>query len=650
MRQRILKFIVIISGIVAAATLLLLAVVAWIAAQPVPDISLENIERNSAKPSAFYAADGSLLAEWHTEEEREPLPADDIGQTIMDATVAIEDQRFFEHSGVDVRGIARALQRNAGAGGVREGGSTITQQLMKMMYDYDERTLVRKITEAIRATRVEMAWDKRDILSAYLNMAYFGRGSWGIEAAARDWFGLNSPRELTPAQAATLAGVLHAPSSYQPDEAPDEVVARRNVVLSAMLSQNLITRTQYDEAKATPLELVSRVSRNSDLRYPWFVDLVQRQLPKVIDSAVADRGGLRVTTTLDPQLQEAAEVAAKSFQSEKDPTVALVSMRQTDGAVLALIGGKNWSTNQFNVAVQGRRQPGSAFKPVVLAAALDVGIPLSREYDTGAYETPVKDGIWHVDNYDGRAPSARMTLESATVYSVNTVYARLIMDLGPDKVVAQAQALGFAADMDPDPALALGGLKYGVSPLEMTAAYTAMAMGGEYVQPRSITRIEGPNGELLYQAPGVAGTEGTAGEPASVEATRSSALSPKVSKQLQSVLHEVVTRGTGGNAELEGTWTAGKTGTTQSYRDAWFVGWAKGATTAVWMGYPEAQIDMDDVHGRVVTGGSFPAEIWHNYMMAALKVRPMTGLVAAPAPETGSPGTGNIPTLEEIGR
>jgi penicillin-binding protein 1A len=633
-RSRVLRLLVVLCCVVIALTLVLLGFVAWLVTTPVPDITLTNIAERSAQPSVIYAADDSELVTWHGDEERTPLAADDIGQTVMDATVAVEDRRFFEHSGVDARGIMRALQRNTQAGVIKEGGSTITQQLMKMLYTGGERTLSRKISEAIKATRVEMGYDKRQILAAYLNMSYFGQGAYGIENAAQTYFGVE-PAQLSVAQAATLAGMLHSPSAYQPYSDPDPVRERRDTVLDLMYQQGLISAAEHDAATAEPLELTPRENRNVDARYPWFVDYVQRELPDLIDADRVDRGGLRIYTTLDPELQEAAQQAADAFKAKKDPTVSLVTMRHSDGAILAMIGGKDWQVSQFNIAVQGRRQPGSAFKPLTLIAALQDGVPLSRSYSTAPYETPVKDEIWHVTNYDGQTTGGAATVEAATIRSINTVYARLIIDIGADKTLAVARALGFEAPMEADPALALGGLKYGVSPLEMARAYTAMAKQGEYIPAHAVTRIVDADGTVLYAAP------------ESIETTR--VFSAKIGAEVRSVLHKVVTQGTGTAAQLPGdVWAAGKTGTTQSYRDAWFVGWAQGATTAVWMGYPEAQISMDDVHGKRVTGGSFPAQIWEKYMAAAIKLRPQTGLTGGSLEATAT-GSNDIPTLEEIG-
>ena len=651
-KKTIIHYIVYAACAVVGFTLTLMAVIGYILAQPLPDISIEAIERRSTAPSTVFANDGSVLAQWHGDTERLPMRADEFPQVIFDATVAIEDQRFFEHSGLDLRGIMRALQRNVQAGEVQEGGSTITQQLMKMMYTDQDQSLWRKIEESILAARVEMERDKRDILAAYLNMAFFGQGAYGLAAAAEIFFGVEA-EDLTLAQAATLAGVLHMPSAYQPHDNPEPVIQRRNLVLSAMHEQELICAAQYREARESPLEILPRGSRVSDLRFPFFVDYVQRELGTILDDELIAQGGLRIFTTIDPVIQEAAEAAASEFNDEEDgPTVSLVAMRHSDGAILALIGGKDWDEKQFNAAVQARRQPGSAFKPLVLIAALEQGISSDTVMDARPFETMVKDEIWSVSNYGGITPSPEMTLRESMVSSINTVYARLIIDIGPEEVVELAQELGFEAEMEPDPALALGGLRYGVSPLEMARAYSTMARSGVDVIPRAIVRIDvvsaaGDEVELLYYAP--------------LEPEETRIYSEETGREIRSILREAVTQGTGRRANISGVRVAGKTGTAQNYHDAWFVGWAEGVTTAVWMGYPEAQIEMRDIQGRDVTGGSFPAQIFHDFMADAVEARPGTGMFyrhdsfnQGMMSEGGSnyffDDGWDIPTLEEIGR
>ena len=605
-----LRGLFLLSCILIAVVVVIMVLVGSVLLTPLPDITNAEIIRQSSQPSKIYAADGSLLATWHMDEERTPLERNQIPSLMFDATVAVEDQRFMQHSGLDLRAILRAITRNTQAGEIQEGASTITQQLMKMMYTGRAQTYARKVNEAIMAQRVEMEYDKYDILTAYLNMAYFGQGAYGLSAASQTFFGVE-PKDLSIAQAATLAGTLHAPSSYNPYENPDPLQQRRDVVLGLMVDQGHLTEDTYEQVKATPLVLNPRSSRNVGARYPYFLDYVQRELSRLIGSERQAEGGMNVYTTIDPAMQQAAENAADLFNKQKDeeaPTVSMITMRHSDGAILALVGGKNWRENQFNLAVQARRQPGSAFKPVTLIAALESGISPEQKFAATPFEVPVKDEIWKVTNYDGRAPSDSMTLRAATISSVNTVYARLIMEVGPEKVVQVAHDLGFESEMEPDPALSLGGMKYGVSPLEMARAFTAMARQGELIQPCCIVAVTDAldESEILYEMPQ---------EP---ELTR--VYSADVGRQVSEILHEVVAKGTGRNAQLpSGAAVSGKTGTSQAYRDAWFVGWAEGLTTAVWMGHPEAQTSMAPIQGRNVTGGTFPAEIWRTFMTEAGK-------------------------------
>lgn len=623
-RRRMFGFVLGVIGFFVLLEVSVLAGFAWLLNSPIPDITLKNIAERSSQTSVIYAADGSELARWRGDEERTPVPASEISKVVMDATVAIEDRRFYEHAGVDPKGVLRALKRNTEEGVIKQGGSTITQQLIKMLYTGGERTLTRKIREAIMATRAEMGYEKTEIMAGYLNMAYYGHGAYGIESAAREFFG-KTVSELSLPEAAMLAGMLNSPSSYNPFTNPAPVKARRDLVLDAMVQSGLISPDQSKAARNQDLGLKPLAVETQASRYPFFVDYVRRELETVVDEEVINHGGLKIYTTIDPAIQDQAESSAKVFSSKKDPEVSIVSVRYSDGAVLAMVGGRDWKTSQYNLAVQGKRQPGSAFKPFVLIPALEAGIPLEKSYSAAPFTTPVKDGIWKVNNYNDSKSELTMTLRQATTWSVNTVYARLIMEIGPDKVVSTAKALGISSEIDPDPAIALGGLKYGASPLEMASAYGTMARRGKLVEPSGIVKIIDRDGKQIY-AP-----------------TQSSArvFSAATGKKVGDVLHEVVTQGTGQASKI-GTWSAGKTGTTQSYRDAWFVGWSNGVSTAVWMGYPKAQIDMTDIRGRQVTGGSFPAEIWADFMSKGQTLRPLKGF--AISEDEGTPAPSNPST------
>ncbi|TLM65928.1 MAG: hypothetical protein FDZ70_10715, partial [Actinobacteria bacterium] len=349
---------------------------------------------------------------------------------------------------------------------------------------------------------------------------------------------------------------------------------------------------------------------------PFFVEYVKRDLIERLGADKVYSGGLRVYTTLDPKLQATAEKAAKQLRG-KDPEVAIVSIRHGDGSVVAMVGGRDFSANQFNLAAQGRRQPGSAFKPFVLVAALEKGMRPQRVYSARPYAVPVKDGVWNVQNYENAKTAPAMTLQAATNWSVNAVYARLIMEVGAEQVATVAKRMGIMTPVNPDPAIALGGLRTGVSPLEMASAYGTLASGGLHVAPSGIARVTDDDGRVLYRP----------------DRAAERVLGKGVAVQTSLMLHDVVEQGTGQAARV-GAWAAGKTGTTQSYRDAWFVGWSGDLATAVWVGYPQAQIDMTNVHGIKVTGGSYPAKIWAQYMRSAIDQRSRAVTPAAKAEAT----------------
>lgn len=581
----------------------------WSLSTRLPDLRADPGAIEMAESSIVYAADGTVLAEWYDEEDRRVVPFDSIPNRLKEAVVAIEDRRFYQHSGVDLQSIARALSVNTVAGQVRQGGSTITQQTVKLLYTDGERTLTRKIEEALLALSLETRADKDDVLGVYLNAVYFGRGAYGIESAANRFFGV-SASDLTLPQCALLAGCIQSPTRYDPFSNPAAALERRNTVLRAMQDGGYLDSETAARAAAEPLGL--REEQRAEKTAPfaaYFVEYVRRDLLKRLGSEKLYRGGLRIHTTLDPAAQRAAEKAAKVLSSPKDPEVAIASVRWSDGAVVALVGGRDFGANKFDLATQGARQTGSAFKTFVLAEALEQGHRLDSRWDASPYSTPVKNEVWHVDNYEGSATKGSISLEAATVWSVNTVYARLIMAVGPDKVADTAHRMGITSRIDPDPAIALGGLTRGVSPLEMASSYGTIANEGVAVVPSGVDRVVDDRDRLVYK-PDRSGTR---------------AISAKTAKRLAGVLHEVYSRGTGTGANT-GRWGAVKTGTAQSWQDAWTVGYSGPLSTAVWVGYPNAQVPMTNVHGKKVTGGSFPAEIWKRYMAEATAQRP-TGLV-----------------------
>ncbi len=592
----------------AAAALLSVLAVTFTAAglylyglsRQLPDLDPQSVAFKPAETSVVYAADGSVLAEWHAEQDRTVIPIEQMPQHLQDAVVAIEDERFYQHEGVDLQGIVRALRANASSGEAVQGGSTITQQVVKLLFTGNERTLARKVKEALLAYQLEARTDKRRVLETYLNLVYFGEGAYGVESAAKRYFGKRAA-DLDLSEAATLAGVIASPARYDPIAHPEAARERRDRVLRKMRELGMISEEQFAAAAAAGIKLAARPDAGGQFA-PYFVEHVKQQLIERLGSETVFEGGLRVHTTLDPVLQRHAEEAAHALLPDKDdPEAALVCLDTATGDVLAMVGGRDFSKGQFNLAVQGKRQPGSAFKPFVLVTALAQGVKPTDVFEATPYSTRVKDGIWRVQNYENEKTAPAMTLAAATNWSVNAVYARLVMKVGPDNVVKMAQAMGIDTRLEPNPAIALGGLTTGVSPLEMASAYSTLATGGIRREPVAITKVTDRTGAVVL---------------APVREDRR-VIPAAVAKTASAMLHDVVEQGTGQAAKLP-VWAAGKTGTTQAYRDAWFVGWAGRLCTAVWVGYREGQVSMTDVHGIKVTGGSFPARIWQRFMSKAI--------------------------------
>jgi len=585
-----------------------------------PDLSADSAAFRPARTSIVYAADETVLAEWHGEQDRTVIPFDHIPESVRDAVVAIEDERFYAHKGVDAEAILRALRANAESGEYEQGGSTITQQVVKLLFTDGERTLTRKIREALLAYQLETRADKQRVLETYLNLVYFGEGAYGIETAANHYFG-KPASELTLSESALLAGIIQSPSRYSPSSNPEAARGRRDIVLGKMRVRGTITPSE--ESSAVAEDVVLAPTETSPVLAPYFVEYVKQSLIERFGSEEVFQGGLRVYTTLDPVLQKRAETSARTnLPGPSDPAVAIVCVDHTNGQILAMVGGRDFEKDKFNLAVQARRQPGSAFKPFVLVTALTEGVKPKDVFSAAPYSVEVTDGVWTVQNYENAVTSGSMTLSAATDWSVNAVYARLIMKVGAEDVVKIAKAMGITTPLDPNPAIALGGLTTGVSPLEMACAYGTIASGGVRRVPTGIVRVTDDLNSVLYQA-----------ERADVRA-----IDEGVAKQASLMLHDVVERGTG-QAAKTGGWVAGKTGTTQAYRDAWFVGYSGDLCTAVWVGHPEGQVSMTNVHGIRVTGGSYPARIWKYFMETAVDahaVTPAAPKVQAPAGISGA--------------
>ena len=545
-----------------------------------------------------------MLTRLYAEQNRSDRPLSQIPVSLRQAVIATEDQRFYEHAGVDPMGIARAVFADVVLHRGAQGGSTITQQYVKQAFVGSERSLRRKVAEAMLAGRVEKRYTKDQILELYLNTIYFGHGAYGVESAAQVYFG-KSVQKLSLPETAMIAGVIKSPGRYSPYADPAAAKIRRDTVLGQMEAQHFISPAAFAKAATSPIKVSGL--KSTAVAAPYFVEWIKDQLGKKYGQEQIYRGGLTVRTTLDLTVQRAAELAiATSLDRKGDPSASIVAVEPGTGAVLAMVGGRDFKTQQFNVAAQGQgRQPGSAFKPFVLATALAQGVSPEQTFESGPVKLAVGSKMWSVTGAGGGARGP-MRLRQATEKSVNSVYAKLITDIGAEKVVATGEKMGLGPGIKPVPAIALGGLEKGVTPLEMADAYATLAAGGRHAAPFGIVEVKDAKGQVLFKA----------------QTQADDAIDPAVAYLTTDILRGVITHGTGTAAAI-GRPAAGKTGTTQEYRDAWFVGYTPQISAAVWVGYPAAQKAMTDVHGRQVTGGSFPAQIWARFMRDALKGQPV---------------------------
>ncbi len=601
---------------VAAIALVIVLVAAG--CQYTADLKLPIGQASSTK---VLASDGSLIATLHAEQNRDPVTLAEIAPVLADAVVAIEDSRYFEHDGVDPRGMIRALTRDVESGTAAEGGSTITQQYVRAVMLDNDKTIARKLHEAVLAVQLEEKYSKRQILVRYLNTVYFGNGAYGVEAAAQTYFA-KPARDLDLAEAALLAGFIQAPNRTNPYRNPAGAQLRRDVVIDRMLTLHKIDAAAAAAAKAAPLG-VGPQPETAHYPDPQFIEQVKKLVltnpafgpNQAARTRLLFTGGLRIETTLDPKLQALAEQAVAQVIPDPttDPEAAVVSIDPANGHVVAYVGGRDFygpgPFAKVDLAdYDNGRSSGSAFKPFVLAAALDEGIPLTRTYKApGQMTIPVPgQEPWDVSNYEGKGDGGRMNLTDATAESVNTVYAQLMMDVGPQAAVDEAKRLGITSPLQALPSAVLG--TNDVTPLDMASAYGVFAGDGLRAEPVFVTRVTNRSGKVLYQAP----------------AARHRVLSALTARKVNQVLQKVVTDGTGVNARI-GRQVAGKTGTAQNNSDAWFVGYTPELSTAVWVGFPGATTPMvPPTTPLTITGGTWPAEIWQSYQGAALADRPAT--------------------------
>jgi penicillin-binding protein 1A len=571
-----------------------------------------------AQTSVVYDAQGNVVQELHGVQNRFVVPLKDVNPSLQDAVVAIEDHRFYEHRGIDFEAIGRAAQRNLETLSIQEGGSTLTQQLVKNTYIAQEQRQVpsfqRKITEASLAWQYEKSHSKKEILEQYLNTVYFGSNAYGAQAAAKTYFNKDA-EDLTIPESALLAGIINLPGAYDPFNDPETAKKRRNVVLDAMLRYGYITKKEHDEAVKTEIKLSrGRVETENDNEY--FLDAVRKELAREYGDDFVYEGGLKIYTTLDPRLQKVAANSVDQIVSPEngDPSASLVSVDPATGAVKAMVGGSDFEQVKFNLATQGRRQPGSSFKTFVMAEAIRQGIdPETTRYVSKDLRIPLPEGsdepYYKVSNY-ANVERGPIDLNEALAQSDNTVFVQLAMDLGLKNVVDMAHKMGIKSEVDPYPATAIGGLTYGVNPLEMASAYSTLANGGEHMEPylvQKVTREE--NGkEVVVEEHKPEGRRALSRDEAAVV---TQALRGVVEEGTASAFHDL-------DSELGGRPSAGKTGTTEEFSDAWFVGYVPQLATSVWVGYPGERRSMVNINGlEEINGENYPLDIWSLYMQGA---------------------------------
>ena len=622
--------------------------------------SLENrAQYNKAENSVLYAdnwgckdlekAPCQPIAKLTGNQNRILVGENEISPNVKNAVIAVEDRRFYGHKGVDYAGIARAFVQDVLKRRAAQGGSTITQQFVKnALAAQADRSVFQKLREAALAYHLERQWSKEKILTQYLNTVYFGNGAYGIESAVRTYFGdgdepderataddagvsytppvveeqqdpdAREAVDVAPHEAALLAGMIASPSMYDPIQHPEAARARRNLVLERMLDMNTITQAQYDEAVRQSLPSEDDVDPpNTESQEPYFTSWMTEHLLDLYRPGKVFAGGLKVRTTIDPELQDAAESAIVGRLAGVGPDAALVAIKNGTGEVRAMVGGSDFNARPFNLATNGHRQPGSSFKPFILARALDDGIDPNSTWTSAPQQLPFKGKkgpeLFKVSNYEDSYLGAA-SLWSATATSDNSVFAQVGMKVKPPRVARLAERMGIRTKLSTNPAMLLGGLTEGVTPLEMAYAYSTLANDGVRVSgslaphktgPVAIQSVEEGNGKVTDN-----------------EKVEERVLPAKVAQVEKDMLGLVVSSGTGKAAQVGDEFIWGKTGTTENYGDAWFVGGNDDITVAIWVGYADKLQPMEYEHaGGPVAGGTYPAEIFHDFMTSWLELR-----------------------------
>ena len=651
-----------------------LALVSWVfgimmaVAQDLP--SLENRQQyKDAKNSVIYDRNGTKLATLTGNQQRILVEASEISLNVKQAVVAIEDQRFYEHRGVDFIGIGRALFQDVLSQSAAQGGSTITQQFVKnALRAQDSRTVLQKLRESALAYQLEREWSKEKILTEYLNSIYFGEGAYGIESAATTFFGYNHPgcggegnrcaSELTLPEAALLAGMISSPTGYSPRTNPEAATARRNQVLENMVDQGVIAEEEASIAAQEPVPTPKQINPpEEDSVAPYFTTWLRQQIVDRYGAGEAFGGGLQIQSSLDLDFQHAVESAISSRLSGIEPTGSAVVIDNSTGGVLAMVGGFDFESEPFNLATSGQRQPGSSFKPFTLATALEDGHSTSEVFTSAPQKIPFRakttnkkgehetvDEIFEVNNYEDQYLGSA-SLATATTYSDNSVYAQLGTQVGPANVAETANLMGIQTDLSTDtrysidggpfepynPALILGGLETGVTPLEMAYAYSTLGRGGARIggtMDSEPGKDLGPVGILeVHDAPeddedplGTDLVSDKAGSSGENEVQTEQVLDQGAADTAVGVLESVVSSGTGQNAAT-GDFAWGKTGTTDDNGDAWFCGGTEDITACVWVGHRESVTPMEtEFAGAPVDGGTFPALIWHDIVTSYMSI------------------------------
>jgi penicillin-binding protein 1A len=593
--RTLLALVVVVGALAVLAGGLVVGLAVAVASQQVHDVS--RLYTPPSQATRVYGASGELIASLFR-ENRQIVPVTEIPPVMRQAVLASEDERFFAHKGVDPRGILRALWRNVREGELVEGGSTITQQLARNLFLSQERTPARKLAEIFLAIEIERRLTKEEILERYLNQVYFGQGAYGVEMAARVYFG-KRVKDVTLAEAALLAGLVRAPSIYSPYRNLALARQQQHLVLARMAANGFISTEEASAARAARITLAPPSNAGlAGIRAPYFISYILPQLLERYGEDMVYKGGLQVYTTLDTAMQAAAEkavvhgITAARTRRLNATQAALVALDPATGEIRAMIGGVDFASSQFNRAWQARRQPGSAFKVFVYTTAIAQGVPPTRILDDAPITFRIRGAPdWSPKNYDGKF-SGPVTVRRAIERSINVPAARMAAELGPGKVVEVARAMGIESPMAPHLSLALGAMD--VTPLEMATAYATLANGGLRVQPFAILKVTDARGRVLEER----------------RPRRQVGVAADVAYVMTDILKGVITHGTGTAARI-GKPAAGKTGTTDDYRNAWFIGYTPHLSAAVWVG------NDDNTPMNRVVGGMVPAEIWSAFMKIA---------------------------------